>query len=123
MVQELGEDFAVAFACDATDYDALKDVVERTVMHYGRLDVAFANAGTGVSKAGTEKGDPQQWQKMIDININALLYTAHASLPHLRKTQGQFILTSARLLGACHWKGLFMARVNGLPMALGKTWR
>ena len=126
LVQELGEDFAVAFACDATDYDALKDVVERTVMHYGRLDVAFANAGTGVSKAGTEKGDPQQWQKMIDININALLYTAHASLPHLRKTQGQFILTSSvagrmplkgSIYGASKWFAYGFGQNLALEMA------
>ncbi|MGO3299104.1 MAG: SDR family oxidoreductase [Pseudoalteromonas sp.] len=95
LVKELGIDNTFAVACDATDYSALEVVVKKGVKHFGRLDVAFANAGMGVNTPGTEQGDPAEWQKMIDININALLWTAKLTLPHLRKTIGHFILTSS----------------------------
>lgn len=95
LVKEFGADNAIAIAADVTDFEALKNVVETGVQHFGKLDVVFANAGTGVSTPGTEKGDPKQWRKMIDLNINALLYTANLTLSHLRKTTGHFIMTGS----------------------------
>ena len=95
LVSELGRDNAVAFSADATSFDAQKEVVEKTVAHYGRLDVAFANAGIGLNAAGTENGDPQEWDKLIDINVKALLWTANLTLPHLRETEGHFIMTAS----------------------------
>lgn len=95
LVSELGQDNAVAFSADATSFDAQKEVVEKTVAHYGRLDVAFANAGIGLNAAGTENGDPQEWDKLIDINVKALLWTANLTLPHLRETEGHFIMTAS----------------------------
>lgn len=95
LVEELGADNALAVCADATDFSSLENVVNAGVKHFGRLDVAFANAGMGVQTPGVEEGDPEQWQTMIDININALLYTAKLTLPHLRKTTGHFILTSS----------------------------
>jgi len=62
---------------------------------YQRLSGGFADAGKGVSQAGTENGDPQEWDQLIDINIKALLWTAQLTLPHLRSTEGHFILTSS----------------------------
>lgn len=95
LVKEFGDDNAIAIPTDITDYAAFEKAVNTGVDKFGRLDVAFANAGTGVSDAGTEKGDPQQWDKMISLNINALLYTARLTLPHLHKTTGHFIMTGS----------------------------
>jgi len=95
LVESLGADNAMAVAADATDFTALENVVTKGIEKFGRLDVAFANAGMGVSTAGTEKGDPDEWSTMIDINIKALLWTAKLTLPHLRETTGHFILTSS----------------------------
>ena len=95
LVAELGSDNALAVAADATDFTALENVVTKGIEKFGRLDVAFANAGMGVSTAGTEKGDPDEWSTMIDINIKALLWSAKLTLPYLRETTGHFILTSS----------------------------
>ena len=95
LVAELGSDNALSVAADATDLTALENVVTKGIEKFGRLDVAFANAGMGVSTAGTEKGDPDEWSTMIDINIKALLWTAKLTLPHLRQNKGHFILTSS----------------------------
>ncbi|WP_166112945.1 SDR family oxidoreductase [Pseudoalteromonas sp. Z9A5] len=95
LVESLGSNNALGVAADATDFTALENVVTKGIEKFGRLDVAFANAGMGVSTAGTEKGDPDEWSAMIDINIKALLWTAKLTLPHLRQNQGHFILTSS----------------------------
>lgn len=95
LVAEFGDDNALGVAADVTDIDQLARVVDAGVEKFGQLDVAFANAGIGASAAGTEEGDPDEWKKMVDTNINALLYTAKLTLPHLRKTQGHFIMTGS----------------------------
>lgn len=95
LVERLGSDNAIAVPADASDYSALEQVVKKGVAEFGRLDAAFANAGTGVSMAGTQDGDPCEWKSMVDININALLYTAKLTLPHLRETTGHFLMTGS----------------------------
>lgn len=95
LVSELGKDNALAVASDVSDYEQLKKVVDKGVERFGKLDAVFANAGTGVSSAGTEDGDPQEWETMIGVNITGLLHTARLTLPHLRKTTGHFLMTGS----------------------------
>ena len=103
LAEEIG-DTALALPCDITDREQLDKAVERAVNHFGGLDAVYANAGTGVSKPGIEKGDPEEWHAMIHLNVLAVLTTAHATLPHLRKTKGHFVVTGSKA-GRDHLKG------------------
>ncbi len=103
LAAEIG-DKAMVLIGDATDYDQQKEAIEKLVERFGGLDAVFANAGRGTSQAGTEKGDPEDWKAMVDINIMGALYTAHAALPHLRKTTGQYVVTGSAA-GRRHIKG------------------
>ena len=49
---------ALALPGDATDPAQLEAGVAATVAHFGGLDAAFANAGRGIDRPGTEAGDP-----------------------------------------------------------------
>ena len=93
--QRIGSENVYHQAADATDFAQLQSVVEAGVAKWGQLDVAFANAGTGISKPGTENGDPEEWQRVVGINCNALLWTAKLTLSHLRAQKGHFLLTSS----------------------------
>lgn len=95
LVSELGTDNAAAFVADATSFKEQQRVFEEAVAHFGQLDVVFANAGTGVSAAGVENGDADEWDNMVDINIKALLWSAKLAMPYLQQTKGQFVLTSS----------------------------
>lgn len=97
-------DAALALPCDVTDRDALNAAIGKAVDHFGGLDAVFANAGKGVDNPGVEKGDPEEWHDMIHLNILAVLYTAHAAIPHLRKTKGTFVVTGSKA-GRDHMQG------------------
>lgn len=97
-------DAALPLPCDVTDRDALGNAVAKTVDHFGGIDAVFANAGKGVDSPGVEQGNPDEWHDMVHLNIMAVLYTAHAALPHLRKTKGMFIITGSKA-GRDHLKG------------------
>ncbi|MBU2880133.1 MULTISPECIES: SDR family oxidoreductase [Alteromonadaceae] len=95
IAENLGKERVLPVKADVTNLSEIEAVVSQAIEKFGRLDVVFANAGTGSKAAGIEKGDPQDWKTMLDVNINALLFTAKTSLPYLRKTQGHFIITSS----------------------------
>ena len=97
-------DTALALPCDVTDREALADAVEKTVARFGGLDAVYANAGKGVDNPGVENGDPDEWHDMIHLNILAVLYTAHATLPHLKERKGMFVVTGSKA-GRDHMKG------------------
>ena len=103
LAAEIG-DQALVLVGDATDYEAQKQALDKLTDHFGGVDAAFANAGRGTSPAGTENGDPQDWKAMVDLNIMGALYTAHAAMPHLRKSTGQYVVTGSAA-GRVHIQG------------------
>lgn len=95
LVAEIGDDRALGIATDVTDYEQVSRVVEAGLKKFGQLDAVFANAGMGLNTAGTEAGDPDEWRRMVDVNILGVLHTARATLPHLRKTTGHLLVTGS----------------------------
>lgn len=95
LAKQLGTDKALAVTADVSKLDDIKNVVAKAKEKFGRVDVVFANAGTGLNTAGIENGDPAEWQTLLDVNVTGLLLTAKASLPALKESQGHFILTSS----------------------------
>ena len=73
---------ALVLEADLTEQSEAAAAVERTVSELGRLDILVNNAG--VMLLGPAVGaDTREWSRMVEINVNALLYCAHAALPHL----------------------------------------
>ena len=103
LAEQLGET-AIVVPGDVADFTAMEAAVKATVDHFGQLHAAFANAGQGIEKPGTEGGDPQEWRRVVDANVMGVLYTAKAALPELRKTMGHLLLTGSAA-GRRHVKG------------------
>jgi NADP-dependent 3-hydroxy acid dehydrogenase YdfG len=79
---EAGGGRAIALKVDVTDRQQAIDAVERTVAELGRLDTVINNAG--VMLLGPVVDAPlEEWERMVALNVNGLLYIAHAALPHL----------------------------------------
>jgi NADP-dependent 3-hydroxy acid dehydrogenase YdfG len=73
---------ALPIEADITDQQQAIAAVQRTVDEHGRLDVVINNAG--VMLLGPIVDAPtEEWDRMIALNLQGLLYVAHASLPHL----------------------------------------
>lgn len=73
---------ALVLEADVTDRDQAVAAVERTVAELGRLDTVINNAG--VMLLGPIVDAPvEEWDRMVALNVQGLLYVAHASLPHL----------------------------------------
>ena len=95
LAQELGgSGHALAVRCDVTDWEDQQRVVEQALEAYGRVDVAFANAGFGGAR-GFLKDTPERWREMILTNIYGAALTIRASLQELIERRGHLLLTSS----------------------------
>lgn len=73
---------ALAVEADITDRDQARAAVERTVRERGRVDILVNNAG--VMLLGPIEDAPiEEWDRMLEINVRALLQMTDAALPHL----------------------------------------
>lgn len=73
---------AVVLQADVTDQGQAVDAVERTVSALGRVDILINNAG--VMLLGPALDAPiDEWDRMVALNVQGLLYVTHAALPHL----------------------------------------
>jgi NADP-dependent 3-hydroxy acid dehydrogenase YdfG len=89
-----GEVNGLALRCDVSEWEDQQALVQRTLDEYGRIDVAFANAGFGGPR-GFEKGDPAEWREMVLTNVLGVAYTIRATMPALRESKGHLLLTSS----------------------------
>jgi len=71
---------AAAFKCDITDRAAVDAAVAATEAQLGPIDVLVNNAGWDVFKPFT-KTTPDQWERLIAINLTGALHMHHAVLP------------------------------------------
>jgi 2,3-dihydroxy-2,3-dihydrophenylpropionate dehydrogenase len=86
-----------SYVADVRDTDALHAAVGHTVGHFGKLDVAVANAGIWdfqrqlTRLSGKEIGD--LFDELVAINVKGYLLTAEAAWRELVKTRGSLIMT------------------------------
>ena len=85
----------LAQPCDVSVWEDQEALVENALERFGRVDVAFANAGFG-AKRGFLEESPEFWRAMVDTNVLGVAYTIRAILPHFReRDSGHFLLTSS----------------------------
>lgn len=84
----------LAVPCDVTRDDDVARAVDAVLAHFGRLDVAIANAGFGVVGRLEDLGDADL-RRQFDTNLFGAMSTARHALPALRRTRGRLALVSS----------------------------
>lgn len=93
----------LAIAGDVANPDDCAQLIEKTVQHFGRLDVLINNAGIG-TQFPLEQIQPHVIRQIVDINLNGSIYCTHYALPHLKASKGSvlFIGSVAGIHGIPH---------------------
>lgn len=68
-----------AVGCDVADDTQLADLVGRAVADHGRIDIVVNNAGTTDAVTPAEHQDPDEFRRVVDINMNACFVLAAAA--------------------------------------------
>ncbi|WP_374562248.1 glucose 1-dehydrogenase [Ideonella sp.] len=90
---------------DVSRPDDCRDLVARTVRHFGRLDVACNNAGIGGEMAPTADYPIDAWQQVIGINLSGVFYGMKYQLAQMIANGGGAIVNVASILGQVAFAG------------------
>jgi NADP-dependent 3-hydroxy acid dehydrogenase YdfG len=95
LAEELGAgERALAVSCDVTEWDDQQRMVAAALDAFGRIDVAFANAGFGGPR-GFLQGDPEEWKAMVLTNVYGAALTIRATMEPLKESTGHLLLTGS----------------------------
>lgn len=97
LAQEFDASRVLAVVLDVTDLQATKAVVQQAVDKFGKLDVAFANAGI------SWRGEPatvfscneDEFERIVEVDLFGVWRTIKAALPEVVKQQGQILVTAS----------------------------
>lgn len=90
--QELKQNTQILkLAVDVTHEDAMRQAVEATVDHFGRLDVVVANAGRAVS-GRIEELSIESFRAQLETNVFGVLNTIYPSLKALQQSRGHLVI-------------------------------
>ncbi len=89
-----GDERAIAVTCDVTEYEQQEAMVAAALDAFGRVDVAFANAGFGAAR-GFQKETPEHWRSMVLTNVLGAAFTIRATMDALKESRGHLLLTSS----------------------------
>ncbi len=94
LCSSLGPD-AIPLVVNLTDPQSVAGMMPHIIEKAGQLDIFHANAGAYVG-GEVLGGDPDAWDRMLNLNINAVFRSVHAVLPHMAERRtGDIIVTSS----------------------------
>jgi len=109
LCKELG-DRAKPLVVDLLNGQELSAILPRVLELGGRLDIFHANAG-GYIGGPVAEGDPDAWDRMLNLNINAAFRSVHAVLPHMIAQKSGDILFTSSIAGVVPvvWEPIYTA--------------
>jgi len=92
-----GEAFFIK--ADASKEKEVKEMIEKTVSKYGRLDIACNNAGIGGEQNTTGDYSTESWNQVVDVNLNGVFLGCKYQLEQMEKNGGGVIVNMASIHG------------------------
>jgi len=99
-----GEAFAIG--ADISKQANCRAMVERTVAAYGKLNVAFNNAGVGASGFAVADEEEVAWSRLIDVNLKGIFLSMKYEIPAMLAAGGGTIVNTASVAGLVGERGI-----------------
>jgi ribitol 2-dehydrogenase len=106
---ELG-DRAIPITTDLLDSASVAQMLPQILEKTGHLDIFHANAGAYIG-GEVISGDPDAWDRMLNLNINSVFRSVHAVLPHMVERKGGDIIITSSVAGLIPvvWEPIYTA--------------
>jgi NAD(P)-dependent dehydrogenase (short-subunit alcohol dehydrogenase family) len=106
---------ATAVVADVADADQVKRVAERAIAEHGRIDTWVNNAAVSMW-APAEATKPEEFKRILEVNLLGQVHGTLAALPHLRKSRGAALIhiTSVEAKIALPFNSAYAASKHGL---------
>jgi NAD(P)-dependent dehydrogenase (short-subunit alcohol dehydrogenase family) len=96
---------AVFQKTDVTKPSDVRALVERAVSEYGRLDIAFNNAGVDGQQVPLHEQDIEKSSVLFDVNIKGVFYSMKYEIEQMLKTGGGAIVNTSSIFGLNGYPG------------------
>lgn len=94
VAQQCGKSKPFIVTGELTNENDVKNIIDSTIKHYGRLDVLINNAGVLV-KGSIETTSLEEYDRTFNINVRSVFQLTTLAVPHLIKTQGNIVNVSS----------------------------
>jgi ribitol 2-dehydrogenase len=114
LAKELGPQ-TIVLPADLTVAAEADSLVEAAAEGLGGLDVLFANAGIYVAGKVAD-GNPDDWDKLLTLNVSSVFRMVHRVIPHLRRSGGGDILVTSSISAhqAIHFEPVYSASKHAI---------
>jgi acetoacetyl-CoA reductase len=89
---------AIAVQADVSDAEQAKKLIDQALERFNRVDVLINNAGINIDHT-LRKLSVEDWDKVIQVDLNSAFYTVHAVLPHMTDQGGGKIINMSSFVG------------------------
>jgi acetoacetyl-CoA reductase len=89
---------AISVQGDVSDPEQAQALIDQTIEKFGRVDVLVNNAGINIDRT-LRKLTVEDWDKVIQVDLNSAFYTVHAALPHMMEAGGGKIINMSSFVG------------------------
>ncbi|MEO0041805.1 MAG: hypothetical protein RL329_1253, partial [Bacteroidota bacterium] len=118
---------AIGIAGQVANPEDLKQIFEKTIAAYGRLDILVNNAATNPVYGPIEATDPSVFDKIMAVNVKAPFELSKLAMPMMAKNGGGSIINISSIGGVRPETGLGIYSVSkaaliSLTNALAKEW-
>jgi ribitol 2-dehydrogenase len=104
-----------AVVADVTRAEDVERLIDGTIASHGGIDLLVANAGIYVG-GDLWESDPEALDRLLTTNVNGVVRTVRAALPHLMERGAGDILVTSSVSGhqAIHWEPVYSASKHAL---------
>jgi NAD(P)-dependent dehydrogenase (short-subunit alcohol dehydrogenase family) len=114
---------ATGIGADVTVASEIDTAVQSAVERLGRVDVVIANAGITPRKTTTRDISTDEWERVLEVNVQGVVRTIRACIEQVIGNRGQFVLISSAYATANGLLNSSYATSKAAVEALGRALR
>lgn len=92
--------------CDVSKHADIKEMIDKTISTFGRLDFAFNNAGIEGEMNQTQDCSEENWDKTLNVNLKGIWLSMKYEIPQILKNGKGVIVNCASVAGLIGFPGL-----------------